>query len=79
MRVPGILGGELVLTHPRLFARRLPRTFHHPRFVHTTPLASRTVARMASDNGSGPEWTAQRVRDTFLDYFKQNGHTFGGF
>jgi alanyl-tRNA synthetase len=24
----------------------------------------------------GSEWTAQRVRDTFLDYFKQNGHTF---
>jgi hypothetical protein len=22
-------------------------------------------------------WTAQRVRETFLDYFKQNGHTFG--
>ena len=23
------------------------------------------------------DWTAQRVRDTFLDYFKKNGHTFG--
>ncbi|KAF2405139.1 putative alanyl-tRNA synthetase [Trichodelitschia bisporula] len=22
------------------------------------------------------EWNAKRVRDTFLDYFKQNGHTF---
>lgn len=76
MRVSGILGGELALSH-RL--ARLPRTFHPPRFVHTTTTSFRTVARMASDNGSGSEWTAHRVRDTFLDYFKQNGHTFGGF
>lgn len=31
---------------------------------------------MASDT-SRPEWTATRVRETFLEYFKQNGHTFG--
>ncbi|CAL5868835.1 uncharacterized protein PFLUO_LOCUS3062 [Penicillium psychrofluorescens] len=29
---------------------------------------------MASNDG--PQWTAQRVRDTFLDYFQKNGHTF---
>lgn len=23
------------------------------------------------------QWTASRVRETFLDYFKKNGHTFG--
>lgn len=23
------------------------------------------------------EWGAVRVRQTFLDYFKKNGHTFG--
>jgi hypothetical protein len=23
------------------------------------------------------EWNADRVRETFLDYFKKNGHTFG--
>jgi hypothetical protein len=28
---------------------------------------------------NGEMWTAVRVRDTFLDYFKKNGHTFGGF
>ncbi|GES56938.1 alanyl-tRNA synthetase, cytoplasmic [Aspergillus terreus] len=31
---------------------------------------------MSSDSLRGPEWTAKRVRDTFLDYFKKNGHTF---
>lgn len=30
---------------------------------------------MASDNG--PEWTAPKVRETFLNYFQENGHTFG--
>jgi alanyl-tRNA synthetase len=25
------------------------------------------------------EWGAQRVRDTFLEYFKERGHTFGEF
>ncbi|KAJ5975197.1 hypothetical protein N7481_008904 [Penicillium waksmanii] len=29
---------------------------------------------MASDNS--PEWTAPKVRETFLNYFKENGHTF---
>ncbi|OAX79353.1 alanine-tRNA ligase [Emergomyces africanus] len=23
-----------------------------------------------------PEWTALRVRNAFLDFFKENGHTF---
>jgi len=23
------------------------------------------------------EWSAPKVRDTFLEYFKQKGHTFG--
>ena len=27
--------------------------------------------------GSTEQWTAAKVRDTFLDYFKHNGHTFG--
>lgn len=30
---------------------------------------------MSSSNGS-PEWTALKVRDTFLDYFKQHEHKF---
>lgn len=25
------------------------------------------------------EWGAVRVRDTFLNYFKERGHTFGEF
>jgi alanyl-tRNA synthetase len=29
---------------------------------------------MASNSS---DWTAPRVRETFLDYFKKNGHTFG--
>lgn len=28
-------------------------------------------------NDATPEWGAARVRQTFLDYFKERGHTFG--
>ncbi|SMR52745.1 unnamed protein product [Zymoseptoria tritici ST99CH_1E4] len=31
---------------------------------------------MASTTGTEPEWSAVKVRSTFIDYFKQNGHTF---
>lgn len=34
---------------------------------------------MASQSDEQLEWPATKVRDTFLDYFKQNGHTFGNF
>lgn len=34
---------------------------------------------MASQSDEQLEWPATKVRDTFLDYFKQNGHTFGKF
>ena len=32
---------------------------------------------MGSVTDEQPEWTALKVRNTFLDYFKKNGHTFG--
>ncbi|KAI9710128.1 MAG: Alanine--tRNA ligase [Bogoriella megaspora] len=31
---------------------------------------------MGSVTDEQPEWTALKVRNTFLDYFKKNGHTF---
>lgn len=72
MRVSGVVtNGERALTH--LFRRNQPRTFF-PCLVHSLSTKHPTFDRMTS---LGPEWTAQRVRDTFLDYFKQNGHTFG--
>lgn len=77
MRVPGILGGNLALTH-HFFAPRIPRTFYSLHLAHTPPILPLTIARMASDNAS-PEWPAQKVREIFLEYFKQNGHTFGEF
>ena len=73
MRVSGVVtNGERALTH--LFRRNQPRTFS-PCFVHSLSTNPPTFDRMTSPSS---EWTAQRVRDTFLDYFKQNGHTFGG-
>lgn len=37
----------------------------------------RGSSSMASLVNEQHEWSALRVRQTFLDYFKQNGHTFG--
>jgi len=34
-------------------------------------------AIMTSQVNGEHEWSAVRVRNTFLDYFKKNGHTFG--
>ena len=44
-----------------------------------TPLtAAARATRMASTAPTEtPEWTAQRVRETFIKYFKDRGHTFG--
>lgn len=75
MRVPAVLRGDLALTH--LCERRLGPIFFPSHFaLPTTPALSRTSTRMVSDITS-PEWTAQRVRETFLAFFQQNGHTFG--
>ena len=73
MWVSGLLRGEAALTQ-KLFARQIPRTFHNPRFVHFS--SQPTFFVMASDNIS-TEWPAPKVRETFLNYFKENGHTFG--
>lgn len=38
------------------------------------------AATMATTSSAEtPEWSAQRVRDTFLKYFEERGHTFGTF
>ncbi|KAF7511473.1 Alanine--tRNA ligase [Endocarpon pusillum] len=41
-------------------------------------LLQASVFRMSSSSTAAetPEWSAQRVRSTFFDYFKQRGHTF---
>ena len=33
--------------------------------------------KMSSTAGEKEQWPAVRVRETFLDFFKKNGHTFG--
>ena len=32
---------------------------------------------MASTDSSQEQWPASKVRETFLEYFKEHGHTFG--
>ena len=86
MRVPGVsrilrvrLGEHSTLTHHPLFRSplrlspsRSPSHFYLP----SSPPPAFTFVRMAS-NTTSPEWTSSQVRDTFLDYFKKNAHTYG--
>jgi alanyl-tRNA synthetase len=47
-----------------------------PRRVLRSPIFYYQFRNMASTTGSEPQWTAPKVRAAFLDYFKENGHTF---
>lgn len=53
----------------------------HPRIVHTRNRTQfpRNFSSRAVRMGSQEQWPAARVRETFLEYFKKNGHTFGMF
>lgn len=79
--------------HPRLpksalSKRSLPTTtFCHrtlttgPRSaLRSTPVRRHTTSTMASSTlDPTQQWTATKVRDTFLKYFEERGHTFGEF
>lgn len=41
--------------------------------------STRQAARMTTLAEEKHEWNAPRVRETFLEYFKSHGHTFGRF
>ncbi len=41
------------------------------------PLLIRQHSTRAVKMGSQEQWPAARVRETFLEYFQKNGHTFG--
>jgi hypothetical protein len=69
-----ITSRRLQLANTRRPASFLAHT--RPRFStpHRISLSQRTMASIA---GEKHKWNAVHVRETFLDYFKKNGHTFG--
>lgn len=54
----------------RPLSQRLPLALAHP---SSFPLS----VRMASSTSEEQKWSAPRVRETFLEYFKGKEHTFG--
>lgn len=76
------------LSHGQIPPRRhpllsIPRTFSRHNIIscsnNTThvPLTTRFYSMSSAEGQQQTEWSAVKVRDTFLDYFKKNGHTFG--
>ena len=67
--------GDLGRAPSRFFHHRPPRAFgfQHPLQVP----GSRHLSTPSFKMSSNEQWPAVRVRDTFLDYFKNHGHTFG--
>lgn len=63
---------------------RQPLLLHHPSSPKSTLLfvPHRLFSNMATSSpvgSSSVEWSARRVRDTFLEYFRKNGHAVGSF
>jgi hypothetical protein len=75
----------LGLTHKILSPKSvLPsRPLGSSRFFHPSPLTNakrilpKTTTPIAFKMADTQEWNALRVRETFLNYFKERGHTFG--
>ena len=61
-----------IIPHSKLFAYT-----SFCAFPSALLLSPRLHATMASIVDQEHEWSAVRVRNTFLDYFKERGHTFG--
>ena len=78
MRVGGAIWRGCGLTH-RPYAQ-LRYLVTEVRSTSTRPQQKlrAQLRNMGSVSEPPPEWSAERVRQTFLDYFKKNGHTFGG-
>ena len=69
-------------SHGPFLSHRIPLKRYHnkpPAFLkhehlHRFHYSESQISKMGSTT---EEWSAVRVRDTFIDFFKKNGHTFG--
>lgn len=72
-----------ILVNPTNSTRQ-PLLLQHPSSTKSTsPFVphrlSYIMASSASVGSPNVEWSARRVRETFLEYFRKNGHTIGMF
>lgn len=66
------------LVNPTKSTRQPLLFHHHPSSKPTSPFVPHLLFNtMASVGSPNVEWSARRVRETFLEYFRRNGHTVG--
>ncbi len=83
MRVVGIFKSRGLALSRRSFSRA--KAFRTGSEFERLPTRNNTLVpqdwrryfNMTTSLNGEETWTAVRVRDTFLEYFKKNGHTFG--
>lgn len=70
--------GAITMANPTNSTRQ-PLLPQHPSSPKSTSrfVPHRLSYTMASSASVDVEWSARRVRETFLEYFKKNGHTIG--
>ena len=61
------------VSHPRFLSRGIHTTFIR---AQSSSSRHRSQFKMASIAADAPQWNAQQVRDTFIQFFKDRGHTF---
>src|ERR1700760_2314035 len=68
---------QLVQQNPQLLHTTFPLSLRRAPARQSTPLRSYLRFQRASMSSVTEPWPAHKVRETFLEYFKHRGHTFG--
>ena len=63
---------DILQTQSHTVRSHTPHIIAQPKQLNTT-----SRPRMALSTAPTVQWPAKKVRDTFLDFFKNKGHSFG--